>query len=93
MCVSSYSDRLFVGTETYECAKILVYEPATTPGFSSWKRIELDGDDCTLSVSECYDFGGGKMLLGTWSSFGYGLYMVDETNGDALTKIYTPTRK
>lgn len=88
---SSYSRRLFIGTETYKCAKILIYnENASTSGGETWKKIDMDGDDCTHSVSQMYDLGGGKMLFGTWDTLGYGVYMLDETNGDTLTKLQTP---
>ena len=89
MCTSSYSNRLFVGTETHKCAKILIYDESN----DSWKKIQQDGDDCKLAVSECLDLGDGKMLIGTWQSLGHALYVVDEKNGDTVTKVRTPNSK
>ncbi|CAB9530623.1 expressed unknown protein [Seminavis robusta] len=92
MVVSSYSDRLFIGTETYECAKVLIYTDARpVDGSSQWKKIEMEGDDCTHSVSGFYDMGGGKILFGTWETWGYGVFLLDETNNDTLTRLNTPT--
>ena len=89
MCVSSYSDRLWIGTETWQCAKIVSYYKSPS-GQTTWTKIEMDGDDCTLSVSGCLDLGDGKMLFGTWAQFGYNVYMLDEKNDDKLTKLNTP---
>jgi hypothetical protein len=66
MVVSSYSDRLFIGTESYECAQVVVYnDDPLLEDTSRWKKIELDGDDCTHSVLDFYNLGGGKILFGT----------------------------
>lgn len=89
MCVSGYSNRLFVGTETHECAKVLIHDPSQ----NSWKKIQQTGDDCKLAVSECLDLGNGKMLIGTWQTLGHALYVVDELNDDKITKVNTPNRK
>lgn len=91
MCVSSYSDRLFIGTETYKCGKILVYD--NTNGMNIWKQVETNEEDCSLSVSECLDIGEGRMLFGTWAAADYGLYLLDEKNQDSLTRIDTPNCK
>ena len=89
MCTSSETNRLFVGTETHECAKILIYDQAK----ESWKKIQQTGDDCKLAISECLDLGNGKMLIGTWQSLGHALYVIDEKNGDAITQVQTPSCK
>jgi len=108
MCTSKYSNRLFIGTETYKCAKLVVYDnnnPTTDgsgnpitgaaggSGSGSWKKIELEGEDCTLSVSDCLDLGDGRMLFGTWAQLGYNVYLLDEKNNDQMTKLYTPQCK
>jgi len=90
MCVSSYSNRLFIGTETHECAKVLIYDEAG----NSWKKIQkTNEEDCKISVSECLDIGDGKMLIGTWQSLGSALYVIDEKNNDEMTKVNLPNCK
>merc|ERR1712238_596076 len=87
MCVSSTTNRLFVGTETHECAKVLIYDESQ----NSWKKIQQTGDDCKLAVSECMDMGNGKMLIGTWQSLGHALYVVDELDNDKISRVETPS--
>ena len=90
MCVSSYTNRLFIGTETHECAKVLIYNDAD----GSWKKIQkTDEENCKIAVSECLDLGDGKMLIGTWQSLGSALYVVDEKNGDEMTEVNLPNCK
>ncbi|CAB9518001.1 expressed unknown protein [Seminavis robusta] len=86
MVVSSYSNRLFMGTEASKCAKVVIYDKST----GVWKKIEMDGDLCTHSVSQLYDLGDGKILFGVWKTLGYGVFMLDETDGDSLTELNTP---
>lgn len=88
MCVSGYSNRLFVGTESHPCAKVLIYDEPT----NTWKKIQQDGDNCKLAVSECQYIGDGKMLIGTWQTLGHALYVIDEKNGDAITQVETPRK-
>ena len=91
MVVSSYSNRLLIGTETFKCAKVLIYTDSPLVNDSArWKQIQLDGDDCTHSVSDLYDLGDGKILLGTWETWGYGVYLLDEKDNDKLTRLNTP---
>ena len=89
MCVSEYTNRLFIGTETHECAKVVIYDAAA----NSFKKIQQTGDDCKLAVSECLYMGDGKMLIGTWQSLGSALYVIDEKNDDTITKVNTPSCK
>lgn len=93
LVVSSYSNRLFVGTETYECAKIVAYDANAGNTKSAWKTMNFQDVDCSLSVSQLYDLGDGKILFGAWKTLGYGLYMLDETNNDEITELRTPRCK
>ena len=88
MCTSSYRNRLFIGTETHECAKVLIYNSAN----ETWKKIQQTGDDCKLAISECLDLGDGKMLIGTWQSLGSAVYVIDEKQDDKIIKVNTPNR-
>jgi len=90
MCVSSYTDRLFVGTETYKCAKLLVLDRDRETGASTWSRAD---PPCTVSISSCLDLGNGKLLFGGWAQLGYDIYLLKENDQDSLTRINTPNRK
>jgi hypothetical protein len=92
MVVSSYSNRLFIGTESYKCAKLVIYNdnPNAT---QQWKKIEMEDVQCTHSISQLTDLGNGKILFGVWKTLGYGVFLLDETNGDALTELTTPQCK
>ena len=92
MVVSSYSKRLFIGTETYKCAKVLIYNDKAN-ATEKWKKIEMENVECTHSVSQLTDLGDGKILFGAWKTLGYGVYLLDETKGDSLTKLNTPQCK
>ncbi|CAB9499293.1 expressed unknown protein [Seminavis robusta] len=89
MCVSEHTNRLFIGTETHECAKVVIYDAA----LNTFKKIQQTGEHCKLAVSECLYIGDGKMLIGTWQSLGHALYVIDEMNDDAITQVATPAMR
>lgn len=89
MCKSSYSERLFMGTENLRggmsCGpSIVAYDGRNGNSVSSWQSWDSCNSDIewgNIAIGECTELAEGKMLFGTWNGWGYNLIVLHEDLG------------